>query len=692
MSDDPEIPPPPSLSRAAKEQALEIADWCDAEADKSAALANRQFSMVGWLLAGGLVLVLILPRILQEIDYVWRENSLPPAIVATAKSIGISIDENRSEMKAEMDGAHDRLDATRTALASAREDLEDARSAVKRGSDRQLAMWRKASPEFDLVRLSRAVDGSIVGVARSSGEFESLYRVAEHRNGAFGIVDAPPLPTDFKSAGYFAAKLITVDRDIYVVQSAQPFELWAFDTSEPDGTWEKVWTPPVQDVRSGNFGAITQLSSGTFVASGWYYNGPAGSDREGNLDRQLLLTSADGLNWTSVEATVPDFLTPGGFWESAVRADGTLLIAGWEYLQPEKIPDPNSIETIGLDARHRPLLVTFDGTSWNKFYPTVQTLPLRSFVNLSETEDGKLLAIAQLRRDPVLRGRTNTILTSQDGVEWDPTGHETGRDSGLSADTDGDIWTFGEPKQEFDSRAILVYSSSDKSIQVEEIADLDGIGNEPEDHFRLVDGRTFLNTDEGSFVTLIETEKSDFLTSVLDNPTAPIDNGEMYFSGEMSDALAKLVDVRAKVAQLQQEEATQAEFFEATKASFDRQDKAVETFGPVTDGLEEALRTAEPARQLAQIATRLAVIALLVYLVQIVVNRYRYLQRLTGFYRARSQALRVLAAQPKGGFLKDVTLKDLTDLLSPDVVGFDKSAEPPTNQMLSLLQAGLKKT
>ena len=85
-------------------------------------------------------------------------------------------------------------------------------------------------------------------------------------------------------------------------------------------------------------------------------------------------------------------------------------------------------------------------------------------------------------------------------------------------------------------------------------------------------------------------------------------------------------------------------------------------------------------------------IGLLIYLVQIVVNRYRYLQRLTGFYRARSQALRVLAAQPKGGFLKDVTLKDLTDLLSPDVVGFDKSAEPPTNQMLSLLQAGLKKT
>ena len=86
----------------------------------------------------------------------------------------------------------------------------------------------------------------------------------------------------------------------------------------------------------------------------------------------------------------------------------------------------------------------------------------------------------------------------------------------------------------------------------------------------------------------------------------------------------------------------------------------------------------------------LAVIALLVYLVQIVVNRYRYLQKLAGFYQARAQALRLLAAQADGGFLQGMTLADLTAMLSPDAVGFDKAAEPPTN-LLTLLQSGLRR-
>ncbi len=111
----------------------------------------------------------------------------------------------------------------------------------------------------------------------------------------------------------------------------------------------------------------------------------------------------------------------------------------------------------------------------------------------------------------------------------------------------------------------------------------------------------------------------------------------------------------------------------------------------ISDQRTQALRQAEPARQLAQIATRLAVIGLLIYLVQTVVNRYRYLQRLAGFYQARAQAFRLLAASPDASLLQGVSLGDVTAMLSPDAIGFDKSAEPPTGQMVSLLQAGLKR-
>lgn len=123
-----------------------------------------------------------------------------------------------------------------------------------------------------------------------------------------------------------------------------------------------------------------------------------------------------------------------------------------------------------------------------------------------------------------------------------------------------------------------------------------------------------------------------------------------------------------------------------------RQETIKDDFKDLSKELEKTLRSAEPSRQLAQIATRLAVIGLLIYLVQIVVNRYRYLQRLGGFYQARAQAFRLLAASPDAALLQGVTLADVTAMLSPDAIGFDKSAEPPTGQMVSLLQAGLRKT
>ncbi len=136
----------------------------------------------------------------------------------------------------------------------------------------------------------------------------------------------------------------------------------------------------------------------------------------------------------------------------------------------------------------------------------------------------------------------------------------------------------------------------------------------------------------------------------------------------------------------------QQRFLDTAEASLTRQADSVTDVANLSTELEKALRTADTVRQAGQIATRLAVIGLLIYLVQIVVNRYRYLQRLTGFYQARVQAFLLLAASsPDTALLKDVTLADVTSMLSPDAIGFDKAAEPPTSQMVSLLQAGLRK-
>ncbi len=78
--------------------------------------------------------------------------------------------------------------------------------------------------------------------------------------------------------------------------------------------------------------------------------------------------------------------------------------------------------------------------------------------------------------------------------------------------------------------------------------------------------------------------------------------------------------------------------------------------------------------------TRVGVILLLLYLVQILVGIYRYKQRLAGFYRGRYQALTLI--DPNG-----VTVKELGELmvaLTPEAVDFGKAPAHPTEQFIQL--------
>ena len=167
---------------------------------------------------------------------------------------------------------------------------------------------------------------------------------------------------------------------------------------------------------------------------------------------------------------------------------------------------------------------------------------------------------------------------------------------------------------------------------------------------------------------------------------------DLMLPSSTAERLRALSNLRQDHDRLQSDLVQQQKFVDTAKASLTRQDNAVRDVDNLSTELERALRTADTVRQAGQIATRLAVVGLLIYLVQIVVNRYRYLQRLAGFYQARTQAFRLLAASsPETALLKDVTLLDVTSMLSPDVIGFDKTPESPTSQIVSLLQAGLRK-
>ncbi len=100
--------------------------------------------------------------------------------------------------------------------------------------------------------------------------------------------------------------------------------------------------------------------------------------------------------------------------------------------------------------------------------------------------------------------------------------------------------------------------------------------------------------------------------------------------------------------------------------------------------LVEARADADDWQRLSRISTRVAVLALLIYLVQLCINLYRYNVKLGGFYRGRAQTLRFIAAQPGG---QGYTVADLTALfagLSPDQVGFDRQPTSPMQQIVDI--------
>lgn len=109
------------------------------------------------------------------------------------------------------------------------------------------------------------------------------------------------------------------------------------------------------------------------------------------------------------------------------------------------------------------------------------------------------------------------------------------------------------------------------------------------------------------------------------------------------------------------------------------------------------LRQAEEAgdiwRQVSSISARLAVIALLVYLVNILVNLYRYNMRLAAFYQARANAIDIVIAskQPLGDGAAGI-LAELARANTPEEVTFGARPVPPTDAIAKALPEILKNT
>lgn len=80
------------------------------------------------------------------------------------------------------------------------------------------------------------------------------------------------------------------------------------------------------------------------------------------------------------------------------------------------------------------------------------------------------------------------------------------------------------------------------------------------------------------------------------------------------------------------------------------------------------------------VTTRVGIIVLLLFLVQILVPLYRYNIRLAAFYDSRADAITLVENRPSE------QLETLVSLLSAEAIDFGKSPVPPTQQALELVR------
>ena len=80
------------------------------------------------------------------------------------------------------------------------------------------------------------------------------------------------------------------------------------------------------------------------------------------------------------------------------------------------------------------------------------------------------------------------------------------------------------------------------------------------------------------------------------------------------------------------------------------------------------------------LTTRVGALLILVFLVQILINLYRYNIRLAAYYDARADALEIFAA----GTFEGISMMELVRILSPEEVDFGKAPQSPVQHAVDL--------
>ena len=337
-------------------EAGKIISWCEKQHEIEETTAKKQIRLVLFTVIAGIILILAMPRLIFEIEYLWRIDSLPKRIIQKAHTTQEYLEAHHDEIGNQVKNANTRLNKIEKDLAEAKNDLNEHEEKLNADLYRDFTIFRyiqDTAPNnlHTMIKTIQAQDGSFIsaGFEKGTDDTETLLLL---RSADGNLWTHIPFGENIKEQhGRLNSLLQAEDRTFL----AAGFESEVDNTNtllllrSSDGiSWKLVRPEENGEKLKGRLLTVMQAKDSTFIGVGF----ESGTD---DTETLLILRSSDGESWTPIRPKEHGEGIRGHLQTIVQSKDDTFIAAGFERTT-------NNIDTILL-------LYSADGESWKSIRP-----------------------------------------------------------------------------------------------------------------------------------------------------------------------------------------------------------------------------------------------------------------------------------------------------------------------------------
>lgn len=627
-------------------------------------------------------ILVFMPKFMKYRDLFWPEQNLPEPIIENASQTLADIESSWGIMQSHHEEQKNIRNGISDEIGDNRDEIQELRQSISHQLAELYYVWREIAPQdlpesFSIEAFMRVPDYGVFAAGNTQSLGDQVPVLLGSSDGTDWTVIFPSSSAD-RIEGTLSALAQAPDGTLIAAghegSLSNPTILLLRST---DGSnWTRVGQSDNDDPINGALFALARAENGDFIAAG--QRGAAADSAP------MILSSSDGESWSPINLGANQDGVTGGLFALLRRSDDSLVAAGREGARE------NGTTLV---------LRSTDGDDWEVVEPIQGGYRIGGeLFALTEAGQGALVAAGRVWRSGDSRV---LVLWSDDGESWEEMlPREDGAE--ISGSLNAIAWMGNQTLigaghvgvSQAGGPLLLSRSNGgawnrvvfERAVSQPDALPLNGF----ETLGRAIDGRILAGGPNGLLISVLPPEGEAIIDGLIEGEVV---DPTVIVQTAMKDELERLREMGEKRAELQVELEQQRQLVAAAEAPVELMRGAIGGVRVMKDELDTALREIDPVRQAAQIVTKLAMVGLLIYLMQILLGRNRYHQRLAGFYKARAQAFRIVVASSHEKVpVEGVPLADLTTMLSPDAIGFDKQKEPSNSQVQPTLLAAFLAT